>query len=43
VADKGFASSGLTCKLGAWRFESSVMRVDSEALRNRQLRQAAKR
>ena len=41
--DPGFASGGVTCKLGALCFYSSVVQVDSFRLRNPPLRQAPKR
>ena len=43
AANTGFASGGVTCKLGALCFYSSVVQVDSLVLRNPLLRKAAKR
>jgi len=42
-ANTGFASGGVTCKLGALCFESSVVLVDSFVLRNPPERKARKR
>ena len=39
----GFASGGVTCKLGAFCFYSSVVQVDSFVLRNPPERKARKR
>jgi hypothetical protein len=43
ACNTGFASGGVTCKLGALFFYQSLCLVDSEVLRNRHLRVAAKR
>jgi hypothetical protein len=43
TANTGFASGGVTCKLGALCFYSSSVQVDSFVLRNPPLLQAAKR
>ncbi|MBX3043349.1 MAG: hypothetical protein KF896_06500 [Ignavibacteriae bacterium] len=43
TANTGFASGGVTCKLGALCFYSSSVQVDSFVLRNPLLRKAAKR
>lgn len=43
AGNTGFASGGVTCKLGALCYYSSSVQVDSEVLRNRQLRQHANR
>lgn len=43
TANTGFASGGLTCKLGALCFYSSSVQVDSFALRNPPERKAPKR
>ena len=42
-ANTGFASGGLTCKLGALCFYSSSVQVDSFVLRNPPERKARKR
>jgi hypothetical protein len=43
AANTGFASGGVTCKLGALCFYSSVVLVDSFVLRNPPERKARKR
>jgi hypothetical protein len=43
TANTGFASGGLTCKLEAFCFYSSLVLVDSFVLQNPPLRQAPKR
>ena len=43
AANTGFASGGVTCKLGALCFVSSEVQVDSFVPRNPPERQAAKR
>lgn len=43
TANTGFASGGLTCKLGALCYVSNVMLVDSFMLRNPPERNARKR
>ncbi|MRM84313.1 hypothetical protein D1003_10990 [Riemerella anatipestifer] len=43
TANTGFASGGVTCKLGAFCFYSSSMQVDSFVLRNPPERKARKR
>ena len=43
TANTGFASGGVTCKLGALCFYSSSVLVDSLALRNPPERKARKR
>ncbi len=43
AANTGFASGGMTCKLGVLCFYQSLCLVDNEVLRNRHLRVAAKR
>jgi len=43
AANTGFASGGLTCKLGALCFYSSSVQVDSFVLRNPPERKARKR
>ena len=43
AANTGFASGGVTCKLGAFCFYSSVVQVDSFVLRNPPERKARKR
>jgi hypothetical protein len=43
TANTGFASGGVTCKLGALCFYSSVVLVDSFVLRNPPERKARKR
>jgi hypothetical protein len=43
ASNKNFASDGDTCKLGALRMYSSIVRVDREVFRNRQLFVAANR
>ena len=43
TANTGFASGGVTCKLGALCFYSSAVLVDSFVLRNPPERKAAKR
>ncbi len=42
-ANTGFALGGVTCKLGAFCFYSSSVRVDSFVLRNPPERKARKR
>jgi hypothetical protein len=42
TANTGFASGGLTCKLGAMCFYSSSVQVDSFVLRNPPERKARK-
>ncbi len=43
AANTGFASGGVTCKLGALCFYSSVVQVDSFVLRNPPERKARNR
>jgi hypothetical protein len=43
TANTGFASGGVTCKLGALCFYSSSVQVDSFVLRNQPERKARKR
>ena len=43
AANTGFASGGVTCKLGAFCFYSSAVLVDSFVLRNPPERKARKR
>jgi len=43
AANTGFASGGVTCKLGALCFYSSLVLVDSFVLRNPPVRKARKR
>jgi hypothetical protein len=43
AANTGFASGGVTCKIGALCFYSSAVQVDSFVLRNPPERKARKR